>query len=201
VTPSGQLGVLVADVSGHGVPAALIASMVKIALAVQENEIHDPGVVLTRMNRALCGRFELAYVTATFALIDPAAGRLSYAVAGHPSPLLLRAGGRLESLDQRGLVLGFLPDASYSSSVVPGLAGGDRLVFYTDGITEAARADGEFFGDRQFQRLLAGSEKESADRFVPALVDAARRWSGADFADDVTLVVVDVAGERNPSGT
>jgi phosphoserine phosphatase RsbU/P len=193
VTPSGQLGVLVADVSGHGVPAALIASMVKIALAVQENEIHDPGVVLTRMNRALCGRFELAYVTATFALIDPAAGRLSYAVAGHPSPLLIRAGGRLESLDQRGLVLGFLPDASYSSSVVPGLARGDRLVFYTDGITEAARADGEFFGDRQFQRVLAGSEKESADRFVPALVDAARRWSGADFADDVTLVVVDMA--------
>lgn len=192
VTPSGQLGVLVADVSGHGVPAALIASMVKIALAVQENEIHDPGVVLTRMNRALCGRFELAYVTATFAVIDPAAGTLRYAVAGHPSPLLLRAGGRLESLDQRGLVLGFLPDASYSSSVVPDLAGGDRLVFYTDGITEAARADGEFFGDRQFQRVLAGSDWASADRFVPALVDAARRWSGADFADDVTLVVVDV---------
>ena len=108
--------------------------------------------------------------------------------------MLLRAGGRLESLDQRGLVLGFLPDASYSSSVVPDLAGGDRLVFYTDGITEAGRADGEFFGDRQFQRLLAGSDWESADRFVPALVDAARQWSGVDFADDVTLVVVDVEG-------
>ncbi len=197
VTPSGQLGVLVADVSGHGVPAALIASMVKIALAVQENEVHDPGVVLTRMNRALCGRFELAYVTAMFAVIDPVARTLTYAVAGHPSPLLLRAGGRLESLDHRGVVLGFLPDASYSSSVVHDLSGGDRFVFYTDGITEAARADGEFFGDRQFQRLLAASESESADRFVSTLVDAARRWSGADFADDVTVVVVDVGGENS----
>jgi phosphoserine phosphatase RsbU/P len=192
VTPSGQLGVLVADVSGHGVPAALIASMVKIALATQEGEIQDPGVVLTRMNRALCGRFELAYVTATFALIDPAARTLRYAAAGHPSPLLLRAGGRLESLDERGIVLGFQPDASYSSAAVDGLAGGDRLVFYTDGITEAARADGEFFGDRQFQRLLAASESEPATRFVPALVDAARKWTGTGFADDVTLVVVDV---------
>ena len=87
ITPSGQLGVLVADVSGHGVPAAIVASMVKIALAVQEGEISDPGLVLTRMNRALCGRFELAYVTAVFALIDPAAGTLTYASAGHPSPL------------------------------------------------------------------------------------------------------------------
>ena len=190
VTPSGQLGVLVADVSGHGVPAALIASMVKIALAVQEGEIDDPGVVLTRMNRALCGRFDLAYVTATFALIDPAARTLTYAAAGHPSPLLLRAGGPVESLDERGMVLGFLPEARYASSVVRQLAGGDRLVFYTD-ITEAARADGEFFGDRQFQQLLAASHAQPGDRFMATLVDAARRWTGRGFADDVTVVIVD----------
>jgi len=191
VTPSGQLGVLIADVSGHGVPAALVASMVKIALAVQEGEIADPGMVLTRMNRALCGRFELAYVTATFALIDPAARTLTYAAAGHPSPLLVRATGHVESLDERGMVLGFLPDAPYASTTVRDLAGGDRIVFYTDGITEASRDDGEFFGDREFRDMLTVGPSQPADRFLAALVDRARQWTGADFEDDVTVVVVD----------
>lgn len=191
VTPSGQLGVLVADVSGHGVPAAIVASMVKIALAVQEGEIVDPGGVLMRMNRALCGRFELAYVTATFALIDSAARTLTYASAGHPSPLLVRANGRIDSLDERGIVLGFVPDANYSSTTVQDLAAGDRLVFYTDGITEASRGDGEFFGDRQFQDVLTGGRSEPAERFLATLVDRARQWTGADFEDDVTIVIVD----------
>ena len=191
VTPSGQLAILVADVSGHGVPAAIVASMVKIALAVQEGEVADPGVVLTRMNRALYGRFEKAYVTAVFALIDPAEGTLTYASAGHPSPMLRRADGRVESLDERGIVLGFLPDAPYGVAVVRGLAAGDRVVFYSDGITEAARADGEFFGDREFQRRLAAGSAQTVDVFITTLVEAARRWVGTDFEDDVTVVVVD----------
>jgi sigma-B regulation protein RsbU (phosphoserine phosphatase) len=191
MTPSGQLGILVADVSGHGVPAAIVASMVKIALAVQEGEVADPGVVLTRMNRALYGRFEKAYVTAVFALIDPAAGTLSYASAGHPSPLLRRRDGRVDSLDERGIVLGFMPDAVYGTAVVRGLAPGDRVVFYSDGITEAARGE-EFFGDHEFQRLLSVGGGETADRFMTTLIDAARRFVGTDFADDVTVVVVDL---------
>jgi sigma-B regulation protein RsbU (phosphoserine phosphatase) len=191
VTPSGQLGVLVADVSGHGVPAAIVASMVKIALGVQEAEIADPGVVLTRMNRALCGRFELAYVTATFALIDPAARTLTYAAAGHPSPLLVRSDGRVDALDERGMVLGFLPEAGYTSATVRHLTAGDRIVFYTDGLTEASRPDGEFFGDRQFREALTIGLSQPADRFLATLIDRARQWTGADFADDVTVVVVD----------
>ena len=191
VTPSGQLGVLVADVSGHGVPAAIVASMVKIALAVQEGDIADPGLVLTRMNRALCGQFELAYVTATFALIDPTTRTMTYAAAGHPSRLLVRTRGRVDSLDERGMVLGFLPDARYTSATIRHLEAGDRLVFYTDGITEASRADGEFFGDRQFRDVLTVGLSEPADRFLATLVDRPRQWTGADFADDVTVVVVD----------
>lgn len=194
VTPSGQLGVLVADVSGHGVPAALVASMVKIALAVQEGEVADPGAVLTRMNRALCGRFELAYVTAVFALIDPAARTLTYASAGHPSPFLVRAGARApEALDDRGMVLGFLPDVTYTSAVVRDLAASDRVVFYTDGITEAARPDGEFYGDRRFQESLAAGAPLASDAFTASLVADARRWVGDTFTDDVTVVVVDMA--------
>lgn len=197
VTPSGQLGVLVADVSGHGVPAAIVASMVKMALAVQEGEVADPGAVLTRMNRALCGRFELAYVTAVFALIDPVAGTLTYASAGHPPPMLIRGprrGVTLESLDERGMVLGFMPDVSYRSTVVSDVAAGDRVVFYTDGITEAARRDGEFYGDRRFQEIVLAGLSQPPNAFTAALVADARRWVDADFADDVTVAVVDRVG-------
>jgi len=191
VSPSGQLGILLADVSGHGVPAAMVASMVKIALAVQEGDTKDPGAVLTRMNRALYGRFELAYVTAVFAYIDPAARTLTYASAGHPSPLLLRRNGRVEPLEERGIVLGVLPDATYASAVVPDVGAGDRLLLYTDGITEAAAPDDEFFGDRQFERLLASSRELQVDRFVASLVRAPRQWVGVRFNDDVTVVAVD----------
>jgi sigma-B regulation protein RsbU (phosphoserine phosphatase) len=190
-TPSGQLGVLVADVSGHGVPAALVASMVKMALAAQEGAVDDPGVVLTRMNRALCGRFELAYVTAVFAVADPAAGTLTYASAGHPPPVLIRSGGRgVESLDARGIVLGFVP-AEYTSTVVRGLRPGDRIVFYTDGLTEAERPDGEFFGDRQLVERLLDLRATPPAGAVDGLVGAARGWAGREFADDVTVVMVD----------
>jgi sigma-B regulation protein RsbU (phosphoserine phosphatase) len=194
VTASGRLGVLVADVSGHGVPAALVASMVKMALAAQHGDVDDPGAVLTRMNRALCGQFDLAYVTAVFAIADPEAGTLTYASAGHPPPVLVRRGGReIETLDARGIVLGFAP-ADYASTVVRNVGPGDRFVLYTDGLTEAARPDGEFFGDRAFRERLGALRPDAPDRAVDDLVDTARAWAGRDFADDVTVVVVDWTG-------
>ncbi len=124
-------------------------------------------------------------------VVDPASRTLTYGAAGHPSPLLVRATGHVESLDERGTVLGFLPDARYTSATVRDLAAGDRIVFYTDGITEASRGDGEFFGDRQFHDVLTTGVSQSTDRFLTTLVDRARQWTGMDFEDDVTVVVVD----------
>jgi phosphoserine phosphatase RsbU/P len=195
-TRSGQLGVLVADVSGHGVPAAIIASMVKIGLATQRDSVEDPGAVLTELNRALYGQFELAYVTATFLLIDPAARRLAYASAGHPPSLLVRRSGGVERLDRGGVVLGFVPETHYTTSAIHDLAPGDRIVLYTDGLTEATRDGGEFFGDRQLDVLLATSRHLPLDQFTPRLVDAARAWAGVPsgaLADDVTVVAVEFA--------
>lgn len=80
----GRIGVLVADVSGHGVPAAIIASMVKVAFAAQAGCAGDPGRVLCGINQILCGKFDLAYVTAAYAFIDAPARKLTYALAGHP---------------------------------------------------------------------------------------------------------------------
>jgi sigma-B regulation protein RsbU (phosphoserine phosphatase) len=195
VTKSGQLGVLVADVSGHGVPAAIIASMVKIGLATQGDDVRDPGVVLTQLNRALYGQFELAYVTATFLLLDPAQRRLTYASAGHPPSVVVRRSGAVARLDRGGMVLGFMPEMEYGTTEIDGLAAGDRILLYTDGLTEASRDGAEFFGDRQLDLSLTALRDLPLDQFTPRLVAAARRWadvpSGA-LNDDVTVVVVEI---------
>jgi len=199
VTRSGQLGVLVADVSGHGVPAAIIASMVKIGLATQRDGVDDPGAVLTQLNSALYGQFELAYVTATFLLIDPARQRLAYASAGHPPSLLVRQSGGIERLDRGGMVLGFVPEMNYATTVVPGLRPGDRIVLYTDGLTEASRDGGEFFGDHQLEVSLTTYRDLALEQFTPRLVDAARRWAGVSrgaFADDVTVVALELTQQQ-----
>ena len=187
----GRLGVLVADVSGHGVPAAIIASMVKIALAAQEDHADDPARVMAGMNHALCGKFELAYVTATYAFLDPAQRTLAYASAGHPPILLQRASGEIESLAEGGLVLGFDPDAPYSKASVA-LNPGDRLLLYTDGLLEAADLRGAFFGDaRLFESLRATAAVDLCASVTNLLSDlTAWQGRGSPLTDDVTLVAV-----------
>ena len=132
-----RIGILVADVSGHGMPAALIASMLKIAFAAQSGHACDPARVLSGLNQALYGKFQGHYVTAAYALIDTEKQTLRYAGAGHP-PLVLRdarLGERFASVLENGLFLGYFPDVAYTSVEVP-FRKGDWLLLYTDGISE-----------------------------------------------------------------
>jgi phosphoserine phosphatase RsbU/P len=191
--PAGGLAVLVADVSGHGVPAAIIASMVKIAAAAESGHADDPARVLTGINRALCGKFERAYVTALFAFFEPAGRRLRCASAGHPPPFLRRAGGSLDTLGCGGLVLGFDPAAEYTAADAT-LTPGDRVVFCTDALLEAERDD-VLFGEGELQRWLAQPTDKPAGAYADALVQAAHVWArreGESLPDDLTLVVVHV---------
>jgi serine phosphatase RsbU (regulator of sigma subunit) len=187
----GRLGVLVADVSGHGVPAAIIASMVKIALAAQEDHAEDPARVMAGMNHALCGKFEMAYVTAAYAVLDPTTRRLAYASAGHPPILLHRASGEIEPLKEGGLVLGFDPHASYSTASAQ-LSPGDRLLLYTDGLLEAADLRGAFFGDAQLFASLRATATLDLIAAVAHLIGDLNAWQGRGSAlkDDVTIVAV-----------
>jgi sigma-B regulation protein RsbU (phosphoserine phosphatase) len=188
-----RLGVIVADVTGHGVPAALVASMVKIAFAAEAERLDRPGLALTNINRTLCGRFAGAYVTACCGFIDVLNHRLRYASAGHPAPLRRRRDGRVDELDQRGLLLAFDADAQYATAEVT-LDAGDRLVFFSDGLVEACNAGGDFFGDARLEQLLVASAAVTPEQFVDQIVADLRRWVGADkqLQDDVTMVVVDV---------
>ena len=189
--PDGSVVVIVADVSGHGVPAALIASMVKVAFAVEAERYDRPGDILGGINRALTGAFERAYVTACCAVVDSARRTIAYAAAGHPPPLLLRRGGGVERLAEAGVALALLPVASGYGTADVSFAPGDRLLIYTDGLLEAARAGtDEFFGDAELERLLAAMP--ASEDVLQSVLQAHRQWmGGAPLSDDVTLLAVD----------
>src|SRR5262249_32114832 len=141
-----RLGILVADVTGHGVPAALIASMLKVAFVGQTAHAHDPALVLTGLNRALCGKFEEHFVTAAYLFVNLERAVLRYAAAGHPPQLL--APGRSTSvveLAEGGLMLGLFPEAEYSYAEMP-IASGSRCLLFTDGLLESANSAQEEFG-------------------------------------------------------
>jgi serine phosphatase RsbU (regulator of sigma subunit) len=189
------IAVLVADVSGHGVPAALIASMVKVAFAAEAGRTGDPAAILAGMNATLCGMFDRAYVTAVCATVDVAAGSITYATAGHPPPILVPAGSDVATLDARGMFIGMFPAATYASTTVA-IDGGARLILYTDGVTEAADpATDDLFG---LDRVIAAAHAERnrparafADDLMARITAFARRDPLPH--DDVTVVVVDVA--------
>lgn len=194
-TGNGAFGSLIADVSGHGVPAALVAAMVKVAFQAQIGHGDAPARVLAGMNEMLGHRLQGQFVTAGYAYIDPAAGTVRYAGAGHP-PLYIASSRRgVEDLLPNGLMLGPFPDARYDSAeraVEPG----DRILMYTDGIVEAFNENEEEFGERRLEGLLATSFDLSADEFADRLLDEVRRWArvkeNQSFDDDLTLIVIDV---------
>ena len=191
---TGQNGtVLVADVSGHGVPAALIASMVKVAAAAHGRSAGDPGALLSALSRTLDGHLGGQFLTAICVHLDGERGEIAYAGAGHPPLLHWRAAEkRLEVLHSDGPLIGLLP-SQYESRTVP-VERGDRLLVYTDGVLEAANADGAFFGDERFHAVIAENASKSGAQLGSVIVDDMRHWceSGAGFGDDVTLAVVEV---------
>jgi len=190
----GGLGVLIADVSGHGVPAALSASMVKVAIRAQRDWANDPARVLNGLNSILCGNLQGQFVTAGYLYLDPGRGALAYAGAGHP-PLLAWRGreNRVESMEENGLMLGIFPEGAYKCLRAT-LEPGDRFVLYTDGITEAPTVSGEEFGMERFKSFLAEHAGSSAQELCDALVKRVTSWSGSSARgqhDDLTLIVVD----------
>jgi sigma-B regulation protein RsbU (phosphoserine phosphatase) len=190
-----RLGILVADVTGHGVPAALIASMLKVAFAGQAHHADDPARVLAGLNRALCGKFEEHFVTAAYLFIDVAQSAVRYAGAGHP-PLLVASlsPDGVREVEENGLMLGMFPDATYSAMELQ-LHTGDRCLLYTDGIVEATNSVREEFGKARLLQFLKAHGHLSADLFTRAFLDEVSRFSGHNVGraqeDDITLLVLD----------
>jgi sigma-B regulation protein RsbU (phosphoserine phosphatase) len=186
-----RLGILVADVSGHGVPAALIASMVKVAIAAQKPQADRPAAVLAGMNETLMGQLGGQYVTAAYLFLDREAGVMRYSAAGHPPLLRWRPDEpHASELEENGLPLGLLDVTHYEQLEQP-LRAGDRFLLYTDGLMDATNAAGDFFGPERVKAAVAASTSLSAERMADLLLEKTRDWSHETAADDVTLVLVD----------
>ena len=191
-----RLGLLVADVAGHGVPAALIASMVKSAAAMQSRVATQPAEVLEGINRHLCSQLDGQLVTAVYIYVDVDfdAGRLWHASAGHPPPLLLSdTRQQVSDVGDSGLVLGFIPETHYTTTELPFVTG-DRLVLYTDGVVEATSPGGEYFETDRLRELLQQRTDLTPERWADYVLDSLRQWVGKptlELDDDLTLIVLD----------
>ena len=187
-------GLLIADVSGHGIPAALIASMVKMAAISQREQVTHPGMLLAGMNRALFGNTQGQYVTAAYAHLDAARGELRYAAAGHPAMLLLRA-GEVSEVAENGLLLGAVDNVEYSERALS-MAPGDRIVLYTDGVVEARNAEGLLFGEDALLSTIRKSASMTPREAAHQVIQNVQAWAKAQ-EDDLTILVCDYTG-RSP---
>jgi sigma-B regulation protein RsbU (phosphoserine phosphatase) len=190
-------GLLIADVSGHGVPAALIASMVKMAATSQRAQAAHPAALLAGMNAALCGNTQGQYVTAAYAYLDAQSRELHYSAAGHPAMLLLRDGAVIE-IAENGMLLAAAEDANYSNKLLA-LKTGDRLLLYTDGLVEARNADGTLFGERSLANEFKTSSQLSPSETVDHLIAAVQSWAKTQD-DDLTVLVCDFVCEPKLAG-
>ncbi len=189
-----HVGFLVADVSGHGVPAALIASMVKVAIQSVNGCAGDPAEVLRRLGGVLNNNVRGQLVSAAYLWVDTSSRTALYSAAGHP-PLLRwdHRAGTLTRIESNGLIFGIAPGSAYPVCRIP-LVPGDRLLLYTDGVTEPEDSAGEQFGDRKLEEIVRDGQALAASDFLQAVIAQLRTWQPASRAqqDDMTLIVIDV---------
>jgi sigma-B regulation protein RsbU (phosphoserine phosphatase) len=186
---------VVADVSGKGVSSALLASLLQGAfLTVSEN----PALLeqqMARLNQFLSDHTEGEKYATLFCCLLDRGGRLSYVNAGHCAPVLLPAGGGFQYLETTGPPIGLLERAAYPVEQKQ-LSPGDKLVVYTDGVTEARNSSNEFFGRKRLRQVVSAHASANCDELHDALREAVTAFAeGAPQADDVTLVVIQYRGE------
>jgi Na+/proline symporter len=200
--PDGRLGLVIADVSGHNVGAALLMAETRTLIRARQGQIGTPRDILAELNRFFyedLSRAEL-FVTMFFLEFDPENRQTVYASAGH-SPALLwqKAAGTCRRLDAEGLILGVRREFPYEQESIR-LAPGDVLLLYTDGVIEAANADHELFGEERLAEVLRDAHQRSPQELIELIFQRARLFSGSQtFNDDVSLVVMLVEEDKKIS--
>ena len=191
-----RVGFLVADVSGHGVAAALIAAMIKVAMQSLVSCAQEPGEVLRGLNRILTGQLRGQLVSAAYLWLDTERDHASYSAAGHP-PLLCWRQGRLDRIESNGLLIGVIPEPEYPVCEFS-LNSGDRFLLYTDGVVEPENAAGDAFGDSKLEEVIRRNQSRSPAELSGDLLAEIHRWEPASVnqQDDITLIIIDVAGSR-----
>jgi sigma-B regulation protein RsbU (phosphoserine phosphatase) len=189
-----RLALSIADVVGKGIPAALLMSNLQAAVRAFATDAAQPLELCQQVNRILCGHIaEGRFISFFYCVADSALGTLTYSNAGHFPPIVVRADGTVERLTAGGAVLGVLADRGYDQDTVA-IGRGDRLILYTDGITEARDAEDLEFGEERLVALAVQHRACSAPALQARLVDAVTSFTGGRFQDDATLIVVAVEG-------
>lgn len=185
-----RIALSIADVVGKGLPAALLMSNLQAAVRAFATAAAEPHGVCTSVNRLLCRNIAVGkFVTFCYAVVDSRHRTLAWANAGHFPPVLMRADGKVERLTTTGLVLGVANDWTYTSRFLD-LRPGDRLVLYTDGITEATTPSGDEFGDARLIETIRAHRYEAAEPLVRAVNEAVIAWTGGAPQDDATLIAL-----------
>jgi sigma-B regulation protein RsbU (phosphoserine phosphatase) len=187
-----KLAMSVADVSGKGMSAALLMSNLQAALKATASEQVPPEQLCAKVNRIIYGNVSPGkFITAFYGLLDGSCNRLVFTNAGHNAPILARRDGSWLRLGEGGAPLGLFPDWSYGRGEVQ-FAAGDRLVLFTDGVTEVSGAAGEEFGEERLVAVLLENRHLTAPELQERILAEVAKFSGGHFEDDATLVVVAV---------
>ena len=191
--PSGRLGIVIGDVTGHGLGSSLVMAQARAFLRAFASTKETLQEVMQLLNDFLAADMTAGtFMCLCFGVIDPKTGEMEWCNAGHPPAMLLRAStGEIEELKATGPVLGIMPGAPYPSGESVTLEPGDTLLFYTDGITEAAQPGGDMFGFRRLRTELVQHASAGPQAVLDGIRDAAIEWSGqATFDDDLTLLAL-----------
>lgn len=202
--PDGRVGIVVADASGHGAPAAVLMAMLRVLLHAEAAVPGEPEKLLARVNGQLAGAMAPGrFVTACVAWLEPCSGRIVYSLAGHPPPWIVRGGvHRAERLTPSGgPPLGLFGDARFERGEAL-LWPGDTLVFHTDGLTEAMGPTRELYGESRLARSLASADGRDLFSMRTALLASVdRHRAGAALSDDLSLLLVRrTGGVDGPEG-
>ncbi len=200
--PDGHVGLYMLDVSGHGVGAALLSFTLNHtlsptaegALLIEDTGqglgVVAPSRVAERLNRQFPMDRTRQYFTLVYGVYDPAHGRFSYVMAGHPAPIVLPRIGPAAPLQGRGLPIGMIEDATFDDEAVT-LQPGDRLYFYTDGVIEALNASEQEFGHARLMAEIDRLRDHPLRRGLDLIADVIVGWSGGRLADDASLLAVE----------
>lgn len=188
----GRLALVIADVSGKGIPAALLMSNLQAAVKALAYESAAPRDLCERVNRVISSNISVGkFITFFYGVLDTRTMRLRYSNAGHLWPILWRAAGGVERLDAGGLILGVSSSAVYEQDEVA-LEPGDRLLLFTDGLSEAFNSRDEEFGEERLAELVGAAEAATAADIGQSVLRAVAEFTNNNFHDDATLIAVAV---------
>jgi sigma-B regulation protein RsbU (phosphoserine phosphatase) len=191
-----KVGVCIADVVGKGVSAALLMANVQASVRAFASESVSPADLCGRVNSVLCANIASGkFVTLFYGMLDAERMCLQYTNAGHPRPILLGTQRQVEQLKGDGALLGVFPEWKYENSIQP-LAPGDRLVLFTDGITEATMPEGEEFGEERLISVAIECAEKSTAEIKSQLLETVKKFCKSQLRDDATLIVISVSDAR-----